>query len=124
MLMLMKGSSGGIAVMRPTPNDGFVADSRRRWKVPALRASVIGGGALLTLSLFWGLHGVGRDGVAPLAGGLAVAGLLVGMRLHLKGESARSLRWSGPWWLLAAGIAVLAATSAGTRASPTHTGFT
>lgn len=124
MLMLMKGSSGGIAVMRPTPSDGFVADSRRRWKVPAVRAAVIGGGALLTLSLFWGLHGIGRDGVVPLAGALAVAGLLVGMRLHLKRESARSLRWSGPWWLLAAGIAVLAATSAGTIASPTTAGFT
>jgi diguanylate cyclase (GGDEF)-like protein len=124
MLMLMKGSSGGIAVIRPTPRDRLVADSRRRWKVPVLRAAVIGGGALLTLSLFWGLHGIGRDGVVPLAGALAVAGLLVGMRLHLKRESPRSLQWSGPWWLLAAGIAVLAATSAGTSAFPSSTGFT
>jgi len=122
MLMLMKGPVGGIAVTTPRVS-GSVAGSGR-WKVPVLRASVIGGGAALTASLFWGLQGVGRDAVAPLAGGLAVAGLLVGMRLHLKGEAARNLRSSGPWWLLAAGIAVLAATSAGTSAAPRHGGFT
>ena len=115
MLMLMKGHIGAINAMTANRPAG-------RWKLPLLRWLVMAG-VVLTVSLLWGLHVVGWVGAGALAGGLAVAGLLVGMRLHLKGESARSLRSSGAWWLLATGVGILAATNAGTGSSSTHGGF-
>lgn len=86
-----------------------------------LRLFVVGG-VVVTVSLLWALQVVGRFGVALLAGGLAVAALAVGVRLHLRGEAARAVRSSGSWWLLATGIGILAITNAGTTLSPTGGG--
>jgi hypothetical protein len=124
MLMLMKGSSGGIAVMRPTRSDGLVAGSPATLEgAGAARVGHNWRRAFDAVALLG--FDTARDAISWLRWRalLAVAGLLVGMRLHLKGESARSLRSSAPWWLLAAGIAVLAATSAGTSGSQTRAGF-
>ena len=118
MLAVTAGRMGGPAAMSPSR----VRRSLSRWKLPLLRWLVIGG-VVLSASLFWVFYGDGPVGVAPIAGGLAVAGLLVGVRLHLKSESVRALRSSRPWWLIAAGVATLATTSAGTAASPSHGGI-
>ena len=120
MFMLMTGHFDAIGAMTASRPAGPAAAGR--WKLPLLRSLVMGG-VVLTLSLLWRAHVLGRVGVGPLAGGLAVAGLLVGMRLHLRGDSARSLRSSGTWWLLAVGLGILAATNAGAGSSSTHGGF-
>ena len=90
-------------------------DDRRRkaaW-APVVRAGVLGGAGALVLALVLEVRALFGIAVPYLAGLLALAGILSGVVLYRR-SSPRSTGRVEPWLLIAGGVAVLAATNAGT----------
>jgi diguanylate cyclase (GGDEF)-like protein len=84
-----------------------------------VRASAIGLAAVVAVPLIFRLGAALDVGVIHVVGLLAVVGILAGIGLHRRQD--RRPRLTGqiePWLFIVAGVAVLAATKAGTAGSP------
>jgi diguanylate cyclase (GGDEF)-like protein len=98
------------------PTSGEPWRDEARW-APIVRRVTFGCAAAIPLAAVLGRRGLFGIGLVHVAGLLAFAGILVGVALHRRNATLpTSAGRVEPWLLIAAGVAILAATAAGTGA--------